>query len=110
MAAELRDPNYRLFAEGGLLHAMSASVYETDSDPFALFDRLRRASTRPIDGNHAFYLGYELAKAVTALTLGKEYRQDEALDWGFLTRAEQFHRLSRQATSRGEQSADPTSD
>ena len=50
---------------------------------------------RPIDASHAFYLGYEMAKAVTALTLGKEYRQDEALDWGFLTRAEQSHRLTR---------------
>ena len=35
---------------------------------------------------------YELAKAVTALTLDKEYRQDEALDWGFLTRHETSHR------------------
>ena len=40
---------------------------------------------------HAFYLGYELAKAVTALTLGKNYLQDQALRWGFLTAAEQEH-------------------
>jgi hypothetical protein len=40
-------------------------------------------------------LGYEMAKAVTALTLNKEYRQDEALDWGFLTRAETSHRPTR---------------
>jgi hypothetical protein len=26
------------------------------------------------------------------LTLGKDYRQDEALDWGHLTVAEQSHR------------------
>ena len=48
-----------------------------------------------LDAAHAFYLGYEMAKAVTALTLGKEYRQDEALDWGFLTRAETSHRPTR---------------
>jgi hypothetical protein len=36
-----------------------------------------------------------MAKAVTALTLDKEYRQDEALDWGFLTRPENHHRLPR---------------
>ena len=47
----------------------------------------------PIDPAHAFYLGYEMAKAATALTLGKDYRQDEALDWGFLTREEKSHRL-----------------
>jgi hypothetical protein len=39
----------------------------------------------PIDPSHAFYLGYELAKAVTALTLGKNYVQDQGLRWGFLT-------------------------
>ena len=41
-----------------------------------------------MDPNHAFYLGYEMAKAVTALTLGKDYRQDQALDWGYLTKPE----------------------
>ena len=40
---------------------------------------------RPVDAAHAFYLGYELAKAVTALTLGKHYTQDQSLKWGFLT-------------------------
>ena len=43
------------------------------------------ARTVSLDSSHAFYLGYELAKATTALTLGKQYRQDEALNWGFLT-------------------------
>jgi hypothetical protein len=45
-----------------------------------------------IDPSHAFYLGYEMAKAVTALTLGKNYVQDQALRWGFLTAPEQSHR------------------
>ena len=47
-----------------------------------------------IDPSHAFYLGYELAKAVTALTLGKNYVQDQALRWGFLTVPEPRHRTS----------------
>jgi hypothetical protein len=33
-----------------------------------------------------------MAKAVTALTLGKEYVQDQALRWGLLTRPEASHR------------------
>ena len=33
----------------------------------------------------------EMAKAITALTLNKNYVQDEALRWGFLTREEQSH-------------------
>ena len=46
----------------------------------------------PIDPSHAFYLGYELAKAATALTLGKNYVQDQALRWGLLTVQEESHR------------------
>ena len=44
------------------------------------------------DPSHAFYLGFEMAKALTALTLHKDYRQDQALKWGFLTREEVSHR------------------
>jgi hypothetical protein len=40
-----------------------------------------------------------MCKAVTALSLGKEYRQDEALDWGFLTREERHQRLARQGAA-----------
>ena len=53
------------------------------SDPFALFAQM--CERTDIDPSHAFYLGYEMAKAVTALTLGKNYTQDQALQWGFLT-------------------------
>ena len=37
------------------------------------------------DPTHAFYLGKELAKASLAVTLGKTYRQEGALSWGYLT-------------------------
>jgi len=50
-----------------------------------------------VDPSHAFYLGYEMAKAVTALSLDKDYRQDQALDWGHLTRPEIAHGPSRAA-------------
>jgi dihydropteroate synthase-like protein len=84
IAAQLRDPNYRIFAEGGALHIMNRDGHHQGTDPFELFDRLQ-----DVDASHAFYLGYELAKAMTALTLGKQYTQDEALNWGFLTRPEE---------------------
>ncbi len=48
-----------------------------------------------IDASHAFYLGFEFSKAATALTLGKQYEQDVALNWGFLTQTERSHRLPR---------------
>jgi hypothetical protein len=48
------------------------------SYPYDLFPRLGVEA----DGAHAFYLGYELAKAEIALRLGKRYVQDEPLRWG----------------------------
>ena len=91
LADQIKDRNYRIFADGGLLHLVSKGMHLDDADPFTLFDRLLATEPRNIDPSHAFYLGYELAKALTALTLGKEYRQDEALDWGHLTAPERSH-------------------
>ena len=93
LAAEIKDHNYRVFAEDERVHVVSAGLHLADSDPFALFEQLLTREPKNLDASHAFYLGYEMAKAVTALTLSKDYRQDEALDWGFLTREEKSHRL-----------------
>ncbi len=98
-ASQIKDRNYRLFAEDGTLHLIGGGHHLTDTDPFRLMDQLQRQSPKNLDASHAFYLGYEMAKAVTALTLGKEYRQDEALDWGFLTVEEVSHRLRRRGSS-----------
>ncbi len=83
LTRQIRDPNYRLFADGGELHAINRDGHRRSVDPFQLFQQLGVT-----DPSHAFYLGYELAKATTALTLGKQYTQDEPLHWGFLTRPE----------------------
>ena len=88
LADRIKDPNYRLFAEDGLLHVVGRDLHVTGSDAFELFAELLARRDKPLDASHAFYLGYEMAKAVTSLTLGKQYRQDEALDWGFLTAPE----------------------
>jgi dihydropteroate synthase-like protein len=91
LAARVTDRNCRIFAERGELHIFNGSVYLRGTDPFELFARLAAADPK-IDASHAFYLGYECAKAVTALTLGKNYTQDQALRWGFLTVPEISHR------------------
>ncbi len=83
----IRDPNWRIFAEGGKIVAMNNEHLQSAQDPFVLFEQMRVS-----DAAHAFYLGYEMMKAKTALTLSKNYRQDQALDWGFLTEPEQSHR------------------
>lgn len=91
LARRVTDRNYRIFAERGELHVLNGSIYLRGTDPFALFAQLA-ASDPKLDASHAFYLGYEFAKAVTALTLGKSYTQDQALRWGFLTVPETSHR------------------
>ncbi|MCO6456664.1 MAG: dihydropteroate synthase [Pirellulaceae bacterium] len=100
LAADLKDSNYRLFAEQGRLHLVSAGLHLEDDDPFRLFDQLQACEPGNLDASHAFYLGYELAKAATALALGKSYQQDRALDWGLLTVEENSHRLARTAERR----------
>ena len=62
-----------------------------------VFQELFSHFSERIDPSHAFYLGYEMGKALTALTLGKQYRQDEALDWGHLTIREISHRAQRRS-------------
>jgi hypothetical protein len=87
LVARVTDRNYRLFAEGGRVHLFNGQVSLNGTDPFELFAEVLRRDDR-MDPAHAFYLGYEMAKAVTALTLGKQYTQDQALRWGHLTVAE----------------------
>jgi dihydropteroate synthase len=96
LASRITDWNFRIFAERGEVHIMNSQGYWRGIDAFELFERVLQApeNARKIDAAHAFYLGYEIAKALTAITLGKEYRQDQALDWGFLTRPEHAHRAN----------------
>jgi len=91
LAERLTDRNYRLFAERGELHVLNGDIYLHGTDPFVLFEEMQKHDAK-LDMSHAFYLGYELSKAVTALTLGKDYTQDQALSWGFLTLPEVSHR------------------
>jgi dihydropteroate synthase-like protein len=88
LVERIGDRNYRLFAERGEIHVINGSMHLRGADPFELFAEIERRDTA-MDASHAFYLGYEMAKAVTALTLGKDYVQDQALKWGFLTRPEE---------------------
>jgi dihydropteroate synthase len=87
LARRVKDHNWRIFAEDGKIYAFNHEKFLVDSDPNLIFDQM--GLTEP---SHAFYLGLELMKAKTALVLSKTYRQDEALDWGFLTEPEVSHR------------------
>jgi dihydropteroate synthase-like protein len=86
IAARIKDGNWRIFAEDGEIVAMNNRHLLRDRDPFLLFEKMGVT-----DPSHAFYLGHEMMKARTALTLRKNYRQDQALDWGYLTEPEESH-------------------
>jgi len=104
LAAEIRDNNYRIFLAESAIHLVSSNLHLQHADPFELMETLRRSGPegglpKNLNPSHAFYLGYELAKARIALTLGKNYVQDEALDWGLATEPEQLHYLQRETRS-----------
>lgn len=100
LAGQLKDPNFRIFVERGEIHMMNRDGYWRGRDPFELYDQFMASGT-VVDAGHAFYLGYELAKAVTALTLGKQYQQDQALRWGLLTVPEVSVHERRKVRERG---------
>jgi hypothetical protein len=76
--ADVRDDNFRIQVGEDGVHVYSRQGHHVDRDPFELFPKLGVET----DGAHAFYLGYELAKAEIAMVLGKRYAQDNPLDWG----------------------------
>ena len=77
-AAAIRDSNFRIQVGEDGVHVYSRDGHFVERDPFELFPKLGVDA----DGGHAFYLGYELAKAEIAMQLGKRYAQDNPLDWG----------------------------
>ena len=83
LATALTDPNFRIFATPLALHLMNNTGHWHDGGPFEIFESALKAN-RGVDPGHAFYLGYELARAEIARFLGKQYTQDEPLQWGVL--------------------------
>ncbi len=80
LQAEVKDANLRIFTDETHITVFNADVFVRGTDPQEIFDRL--GIDEP---THAFYLGRELMKAKLAISLGKTYRQEGALDFGYLT-------------------------
>jgi dihydropteroate synthase-like protein len=78
IAAQVRDPNFRIQASASGLHVYNRDGLRHGNDPFALWPQLGLDG----DAGHAFYMGVELARAQIAWQLGKRYVQDQPLDWG----------------------------
>ena len=101
LASQIKDNNYRIISESDEIHLLGSRKHFHNADPFLVFDQLMASAPTNVDASHAFYLGYEMCKAMTAMQLGKQYTQDEALDWGFLTQPEtDRHRLKKRRTDR----------
>ncbi|HYU08509.1 MAG TPA: DUF6513 domain-containing protein [Gemmatimonadales bacterium] len=78
------DPNFRIFTDGATITILNNTIFVRGTDIDELFAQL------DVDeATHAFYLGRELMKAQIAITLGKTYRQEGQLQWGYLTPTEQ---------------------
>ena len=78
--ASITDPNIRIFTDADWIYAFNAERFVKGTDINQIFDELG------VDEHtHAFYLGKELMKASIARGLGKNYRQESPLDWGYLT-------------------------
>ncbi|HMO15329.1 MAG TPA: DUF6513 domain-containing protein [Pirellulaceae bacterium] len=94
LALNIKDWNMRIFADPNGIHLLGGGQHFFGHDVFQLFDKLTEANPKNLTPSHAFYLGYEMCKATIAMHLGKQYVQDESLNWGFLTVEESDrHRL-----------------
>jgi len=80
LQAAVTDPNFRIFADREAITVFNNDVFVRGTDIQEIFGWLGVT-----EATHAFYLGRELMKAKLALTLGKTYRQEGALAWGYLT-------------------------
>jgi dihydropteroate synthase-like protein len=83
LQAEITDPNFRIFADRDAITVLNNAQFVRGTNIQQIFDQLQVD-----DPAHAFYLGKELARASLAVTLGKTYRQEGALSWGYLTPAD----------------------
>ena len=78
--AAVKDPNFRIFADREAITVFNNELFVRGTDIQEIFGQLGVSET-----THAFYLGKELMKAKLALELGKTYRQEGSLNWGYLT-------------------------
>ena len=84
LQAAITDPNFRIFTDGEAITVLNNELFIRGTNIQDIFAQLGVQ-----DAAHSFYLGKELARASLAVTLGKTYRQEGALAWGYLTPADE---------------------
>jgi hypothetical protein len=95
LQSRITDPNFRIFADREGITVLNDELFVRGTDIQEIFSQLGVE-----EPTHAFYLGKELAKASLAVSLGKSYRQEGALSWGYLTPADEERREHVRLTQR----------
>ena len=80
LQAGIKDLNFRIFTDRSRIYVFNAERFVTGTGISEIFAQLDVQ-----EPTHAFYLGRELMKAQLAIALGKTYRQEGQLSWGYLT-------------------------
>ena len=80
LQASITDPNFRIFADSTAITVFNNEHFVRGTDIQDIFAQL--GVTEP---THAFYLGRNWPGPAWPCTLGKTYRQEGALSWGYLT-------------------------
>ncbi len=106
LQARITDPNFRIFTDRDTITVFNRDLFVRGTDIQEIFAQLGVE-----EAAHAFYLGKELAKARLAITLGKTYRQEGSLSWGYLTPVDDVKsehvKLTQRSRRRGAPPDDP---
>jgi len=100
----ITDPNFRIFTDRETITVLNRDHFVRGTDIQEIFAQLGVN-----EATHAFYLGKELAKAKLAITLGKTYRQEGSLSWGYLTPPDDLKSEHVRLTQRSERTGKPAS-
>jgi dihydropteroate synthase len=103
LQASITDANFRIFADRDTITVFNSERFVRGTDIQAIFGELQVT-----EATHAFYLGKELAKAKLAITLGKTYRQEGSLAWGYLTPPDDVRSEHLRVTARRARATDRT--
>jgi dihydropteroate synthase len=98
----ITDPNFRIFTDRDTITVLNRDRFVRGTDIQEIFAQLGVT-----EATHAFYLGKELAKARLAITLGKTYRQEGSLAWGYLTPPDDVKSEHVRLTQRSERTSGP---
>ena len=102
LQSHITDPNFRIFTDQAAITVLNRDKFIRGTDIQEIFAQLEVT-----EATHAFYLGRELGKARLAITLGKTYRQEGALDWGYLTPADDVKSERVRLTQRSRRAREP---